>query len=140
MSEQEPPLEITPPQPDFDAPAGEGFVGEAGRAKGLEQAAPSGPLQAQAPAGDDNQSVQTQSQQPSAEPAGTDQTGRSLPPGWMPQIADDTDLIEKEWVDKAKEIVASTAHDPYQQNKEINKIRADYLKKRYNKEIKQSEP
>ncbi len=59
--------------------------------------------------------------------------------GWMPEIADDTDLIEKEWVDKAKEIVAQTANDPYLQNKEINKIRSEYLKKRYNKELKQSD-
>lgn len=54
----------------------------------------------------------------------------------MPMIADDTDLIEKEWVDKAKQIVARTSHDPYLQNKEINKMKADYLKKRYNKDLK----
>lgn len=58
---------------------------------------------------------------------------------WMPQIADDVDLIEKEWVDKAKEIVAQTAHDPYLQNKEMNKVKSEYLKKRYNKDIKQSD-
>lgn len=57
----------------------------------------------------------------------------------MPQIADDTDLIEKEWVDKAKEIVARTAHDPYLQNKEVTKMRADYLKKRYDKDVKLSD-
>jgi hypothetical protein len=59
--------------------------------------------------------------------------------GWLPQIADDTDLIEKEWVLKAKEIVARTAHDPHLQNKEMNRFKADYLKKRYNKEVKLSE-
>ena len=31
-----------------------------------------------------------------------------------PQMADDADLIEKEWVIKAKEIVERTKHDPYQ--------------------------
>src|SRR5665647_771219 len=51
--------------------------------------------------------------------------------------ADDADLIEKEWVLKAKEIVARTHGDPYVQNNEINKIKADYIKKRYNKDIKQ---
>ena len=56
-----------------------------------------------------------------------------------PAIADDTDLIEKEWVLKAKEIVARTKHDPYQQNKEVEQIKADYLKKRYNKDIKVAE-
>lgn len=54
----------------------------------------------------------------------------------MPTIADDTDLIEKEWVTKAKEIVERTKQDPYMQNKEVEKFKADYLKKRYNKDIK----
>jgi hypothetical protein len=57
----------------------------------------------------------------------------------MPTIADDTDLIEKEWVLKAKEIVERTKHDPYQQNKEVERIKADYLKKRYNKDVKVTE-
>lgn len=57
----------------------------------------------------------------------------------MPQIADDNDLIEKEWVDKAKQIVEHTKHDPHLQNKEMNKMKADYLKKRYNKELKLGE-
>lgn len=57
----------------------------------------------------------------------------------FPQIADDNDLIEKEWVLKAKEIVAQTAHDPHLQNKAISRFKADYLKKRYNKDIKLSE-
>ena len=51
--------------------------------------------------------------------------------------AADIDLIEKEWVLKAKAIVVHTHGDPYKQNKEINKIKADYIKKRYNKDIKQ---
>ncbi len=57
----------------------------------------------------------------------------------MPTIADDTDLIEKEWVLKAKEIVARTRHDPYQQNKQVESFKADYMKKRYNKDIKLTE-
>jgi hypothetical protein len=56
-----------------------------------------------------------------------------------PQIADDTDLIEKEWVIKAKEIVSKTARDPHLQNREINRFKAEYLKKRYNKDLKLSE-
>lgn len=56
-----------------------------------------------------------------------------------PQIADDTDLIEKEWVEKAKQIVNRTRHDPHLQTKEMNGMKADYLKKRYNKDLKQSE-
>ncbi len=57
----------------------------------------------------------------------------------FPQIADDNDLIEKEWVLKAKEIVAQTSHDPHLQNRTISRFKADYLKKRYNKDIKLSE-
>lgn len=54
-------------------------------------------------------------------------------------IADDADLIEKEWVLKAKAIVAQTAHDPNLQTKEIGKVKAEYLKKRYNKVLKVDE-
>jgi len=53
-------------------------------------------------------------------------------------IADDADLIEKEWVLKAKAIVAHTRSDPHQQNIEMTNIKADYLKKRYNKDLKTS--
>ncbi|MCW1908847.1 MAG: hypothetical protein KIH63_005930 [Candidatus Saccharibacteria bacterium] len=56
-----------------------------------------------------------------------------------PQIADDNDLIEPEWVDSAKAIVERTHDDPYQQNKEIGKLKADYMLKRYKKQIKVSE-
>ena len=50
--------------------------------------------------------------------------------------ADDADLIEKAWVERAKAIVAGTRDDPYRQNRELNSFKADYMKKRYNKEIK----
>jgi hypothetical protein len=53
-----------------------------------------------------------------------------------PMIADDSDLIEKEWVTRAKQIVEQTKADPYNQNREINRVKADYLKKRYDKDIK----
>lgn len=54
-------------------------------------------------------------------------------------VADDTDLIEKEWVAKAKNIVMQTKNDPHQQTQKLSVVKADYLKKRYNKEIKVSE-
>jgi hypothetical protein len=53
-----------------------------------------------------------------------------------PMIADDNDLIEKEWVEKAKRIVEQTKVDPRKQTAELHKIKADYLKKRFNKEVK----
>lgn len=56
-----------------------------------------------------------------------------------PGIADDVDLIEKEWVERAKQIVEQTKHDPYKQNEEMTRMKTDYLKKRYNRDIKISE-
>lgn len=52
-----------------------------------------------------------------------------------PTIAADDDLIEKEWVDKAKRIIAETQNDPYKREREIGKLQADYLRKRYGKEL-----
>ena len=50
-------------------------------------------------------------------------------------IADDVDVIEKEWVDRAKKIVAMTSSDPYVEAKEIGKLKATYMKKRFNKDL-----
>lgn len=59
--------------------------------------------------------------------------------GSSPMIADDIDLIEKEWVEKAKEIVEKTKDNPYLQNKAMSEFKADYIKKRYNKDLGQPE-
>lgn len=53
-----------------------------------------------------------------------------------PDIAEDSDLIEREWVEKAKALVEQTKDDPYLQNKELTRFKADYIKKRYNKDVK----
>ena len=53
-----------------------------------------------------------------------------------PSTAEDNDLIEKEWVAKAKQIVASTATDPYIQSQQVSQLKADYMSKRYNKTVK----
>ncbi len=66
-------------------------------------------------------------------------TAKPLPITDEPPLAEDNDLIEQEWVNKAKVIVERTREDPHAQNKEINKFKAGYIKKRYNKEIKVSE-
>ena len=50
--------------------------------------------------------------------------------------ADDGDLIEKEWVIKAKQIIERTRNDPYQQSEDLTLFKADYMKKRYGKTIK----
>ncbi len=57
----------------------------------------------------------------------------------MPTVAGDDDLIEKEWVDKAKKIIAETRADPHLREKQVTKLQADYLRKRYGKELGESE-
>lgn len=49
-----------------------------------------------------------------------------------PQIADDEDLIEKEWVESAKRIVAQTKGDPHARSENISLVKDDYKKKRFN--------
>jgi len=91
---------------------------------------PAAPIQSSAPATDNVSAGATQQAQPVSTPA--IQMSQDL-------IADDSDLIEKEWVMKAKAIVAYTQDDPHRQNEEMTKVKADYLKKRYNKDLKMSE-
>jgi hypothetical protein len=52
-----------------------------------------------------------------------------------PAVAADDDLIEKEWVDKAKEIIEKTKDDPYRREREVGRLQSDYLKKRYGKDL-----
>lgn len=54
----------------------------------------------------------------------------------VPLVAADEDLIEMEWVRKAKAIVNETRSDPYTQEREVSKLQASYLQKRYGKEVK----
>lgn len=66
----------------------------------------------------------------------------SYPPKNVQDNADDSgmsaaeiDRIEKEWVDKAKAIVAKTRDDPHAQKSQMSKVKADYIKKRFNKTL-----
>lgn len=52
-----------------------------------------------------------------------------------PVTAADDDLIEKEWVDRAKKIVADTRSDPYSQEHAVTQLQQDYQKKRYGREL-----
>ncbi|MDQ5932709.1 MAG: hypothetical protein QG649_794 [Patescibacteria group bacterium] len=53
----------------------------------------------------------------------------------LPSVAADDDLIEKEWVDKAKQIISQTHDDPAAREKQVGRLQADYLKKRYGKSL-----
>lgn len=74
-------------------------------------------------------------QAPSAPQAASPVTQQSTTDN-TPLSAADDEVIEKEWVEKAKDIVNQTKSDPYAQEKEVSKLQADYIKKRYGKEIK----
>jgi hypothetical protein len=50
--------------------------------------------------------------------------------------ADDSNDLDQEWVDRAKDIVEKTKSDPFAESREISKVKAAYLKARYNKEFK----
>ncbi len=52
-----------------------------------------------------------------------------------PTVANDDDLNEKEWVDKAKKVLAETKDDPYRREKEVTRLQEDYLMKRYGREL-----
>ncbi len=52
-----------------------------------------------------------------------------------PVVAADEDLIEKEWVDRAKQIITQTKDDPYRREQEIKALKIDYVQKRYGKTI-----
>ena len=52
------------------------------------------------------------------------------------KAADDGDLIEKEWVNKAKAIVERTRDDPHKQSQELTGVKVDYMKQRYDKTLK----
>lgn len=53
-----------------------------------------------------------------------------------PVIAADNDVIEKEWVDRAKQIVMSTKDNPYEREREAGKLQADYINKRFGINVK----
>jgi len=52
-----------------------------------------------------------------------------------PIVAGDDDLIEKEWVEKAKKIVEETRDNPYRREKAVSQLQKDYLMKRYGREL-----
>jgi len=56
-----------------------------------------------------------------------------------PLVAADVDIIEKEWVDKAKDIILKTRDDPHSRTALVNELQRDYLKKRYGKGLSASE-
>lgn len=72
----------------------------------------------------------------SQQPTSDDTSSIARDDSTTPTVATDDDNIEKEWVNKAKSIIAETKSDPYLQEEKVSKLQADYLQKRYNKKVK----
>lgn len=75
--------------------------------------------------------AQTQAQQGSVPAASAPQTLPALPSAEEPDEA-----LAREMVAKAKAIVAQTKYDPFLQSLELSKIKMEYLKRQYGREIK----
>ena len=60
----------------------------------------------------------------------------STTPAAIGTEANDSDRIEKEWVDKAKTVIGRTKDDPFEQKIEMSRVKAAYIQKRFNKTIK----
>lgn len=73
--------------------------------------------------------------QPSAAGSAAQGTPGNTSASTAPDSAADTDIIEKEWIVKTKEIIEATRHDPHRQTKELHKLKAEYMNKRYNRII-----
>lgn len=52
--------------------------------------------------------------------------------------AEDVDVIEKEWVDRAENIIKTTANDPFVEEQQEESLSKEYLKKRFNVDVDDS--
>jgi hypothetical protein len=77
--------------------------------------------------------------QPQAMPSAQAATAMPVESAATIQVDDSETALDEEWVNKAREIVERTHSDPYLQSRELSKIKAQYIKVRYNKDIKSSE-
>lgn len=68
--------------------------------------------------------------------APTDDQAVTSAPKTKTVAAHDSDRIERQWVERAKTIVAQTKDDPYRQKNEMSQVKADYIQQRFNKAIK----
>ncbi len=53
-----------------------------------------------------------------------------------PSVADDVDMIEKEWIEKINEILRRTQGEPFDRANQLALLKSDYLQKRYQKNVK----
>jgi len=55
--------------------------------------------------------------------------------GSIPTVAEDNDIIEKEWVAAIQKTLDQYKDDPYLLSKAMTALRQDYLQKRYGKTV-----
>jgi hypothetical protein len=77
---------------------------------------------------------------PTAPPAQTVHTGSTqgralFDPNLASMDAADEDLIEKEWVDKAEEVITNDQDNPYVEDQHQHEMNKLYLKKRFNLDV-----
>lgn len=132
--------------PGIELPAPQQMPGEA--AAGAGETDPFGSAVEQAPSGPEKTMAPRQGASAAAVPpitlplpqpaptAGASDDASATTPAISATVVDDGDLIEKEWVSKAKQIVEKNRNDPYKQSEELTVFKADYMKKRYDKNIK----
>ncbi len=150
------PTPEAPAQPQVNPEQSKDILGAAASASEVVQAPPEAaqlkPVERGGTSAPEKKSAQVLNNQPSGQAPADDQQVVGAPLGQVPVInpvqstqpatstsgpafADDVDVIEKEWVNKAKDVVNKTKSDPYQQEKQVAHLQADYLKKRYGKDV-----
>lgn len=53
----------------------------------------------------------------------------------IPETATDGDRIDQEWVNKVKEVISQTSEDPNAQQREISRLMAEYVLKRFGRQV-----
>jgi hypothetical protein len=113
-------------------------VGEQGRVAAPEQGVGGGERMGQPQGGPGQPVFISPTPPPQVQPV-AQSTAQAAPADINPVQADDVDVIEKEWIDRAKQIVNATKDDPRAQERKVSELQSDYLKKRYGKDIGLSE-
>lgn len=62
----------------------------------------------------------------------------TAPPPALDLPAEEVDVIEKEWVDRAENIIKTTASDPFAEEQQEESLSKEYLKKRFNVDVDDS--
>lgn len=122
---------VVPATPEFTQPSEAGPQPEHEAAKATEQnTSASAPQQHQSPS---THAFNDASATSASDGGNAGQPGPQSPP---PQVPEEKDNIDQVWIDRIKGLVDQTKDDPHARNQAISRLRADYMKQKYNKDIK----